>query len=157
MLTQVSTDIPVASLRRVKPRAGSPRDVNLFGVGCGRQESTWVAAPNALAPSGRQARGNAGACFGSLTNQSLLEGYRAFTEANDGSMCLAMEYGGEKSLNDLIEERNAERLGPFPAATIFKVALSMARGLKVCLTLTVAVLCGIVYTGDTGKINEFGV
>ncbi|NXH66948.1 TOPK kinase, partial [Hydrobates tethys] len=57
-------------------------------------------------------------------------GYRAFTEANDGSMCLAMEYGGEKSLSDLIEERNAKRLGPFPAATIFKVALSMARGLK---------------------------
>uniref|UniRef100_A0A8C4XTD6 PDZ binding kinase n=1 Tax=Falco tinnunculus TaxID=100819 RepID=A0A8C4XTD6_FALTI len=65
-----------------------------------------------------------------LTNQSLLEGYRAFTEANDGSMCLAMEYGGEKSLNDLIEERSAKRLGPFPAAMIFKVALSMARGLK---------------------------
>ncbi|XP_074676974.1 lymphokine-activated killer T-cell-originated protein kinase [Strix aluco] len=57
-------------------------------------------------------------------------GYRAFTEADDGSMCLAMEYGGEKSLSDLIEERSAERLGPFPAATIFKVALSMARGLK---------------------------
>ncbi|NXK48410.1 TOPK kinase, partial [Chauna torquata] len=57
-------------------------------------------------------------------------GYRAFTEANDGSMCLAMEYGGEKSLSDLIEERNTARLGPFPAATIFKVALSMARGLK---------------------------
>ncbi|NXX40260.1 TOPK kinase, partial [Tricholaema leucomelas] len=57
-------------------------------------------------------------------------GYRAFTTANDGSMCLAMEYGGEKSLNDLIEERNAKKLGPFPAATIFKVALSMARGLK---------------------------
>ncbi|XP_066851283.1 lymphokine-activated killer T-cell-originated protein kinase [Anser cygnoides] len=57
-------------------------------------------------------------------------GYRAFTEANDGSMCLAMEYGGEKSLGDLIEERNTARLGPFPAATIFKVALSMARGLK---------------------------
>lgn len=112
--------------------------------------STWVAAPNALAPLDWQARRN---CFGSLTNQSLLEGYRAFTEANDGSMCLAMEYGGEKSLNDLIEERSAERLGPFPAATIFKVALSMARGLKVCLILTIAVLCGIIYTGDTGKIN----
>uniref|UniRef100_A0A8B9MSM3 Protein kinase domain-containing protein n=1 Tax=Accipiter nisus TaxID=211598 RepID=A0A8B9MSM3_9AVES len=90
-------------------------------------ESTWVAAPHALAPLDWQARRN---CFGSLTNRSLLEGYRAFTEANDGSMCLAMEYGGEKSLNDLIEERSAERLGPFPAATIFKVALSMARGLK---------------------------
>ncbi|KFP74175.1 Lymphokine-activated killer T-cell-originated protein kinase, partial [Acanthisitta chloris] len=57
-------------------------------------------------------------------------GYRAFTEANDGSMCLAMEYGGDKSLNDLIEERREKGLGPFPADTIFKVALSMARGLK---------------------------
>ncbi|NXX97068.1 TOPK kinase, partial [Centropus bengalensis] len=57
-------------------------------------------------------------------------GYRAFTEASDGRMCLAMEYGGEKSLDCLIEERRAEQLGPFPAATIFKVALSMARGLK---------------------------
>ncbi|XP_013800428.2 lymphokine-activated killer T-cell-originated protein kinase [Apteryx mantelli] len=57
-------------------------------------------------------------------------GYRAFTEAHDGSMCLAMEYGGEKSLNALIEERNLEHLGPFPAATIFKVAVSMAKGLK---------------------------
>ncbi|KAM6138635.1 lymphokine-activated killer T-cell-originated protein kinase isoform 2-T2 [Phoenicopterus ruber ruber] len=57
-------------------------------------------------------------------------GYRAFTKANDGSMCLAMEYGGEKSLSDLIEKRSAEQLGPFPAAVIFKVALSMARGLK---------------------------
>ncbi|NWI32228.1 TOPK kinase, partial [Sula dactylatra] len=65
-----------------------------------------------------------------IVDQSLLEGYRAFTEANDGSMCLAMEYGGEKSLNDLIDERSAKQLGPFPAATIFKVALSMARGLK---------------------------
>ncbi|KAM6367544.1 lymphokine-activated killer T-cell-originated protein kinase [Alca torda] len=57
-------------------------------------------------------------------------GYRAFTEANDGSMCLAMEYGGEKSLCYLLEERREKKLGPFPAATIFKVALSMARGLK---------------------------
>ncbi|KFZ57918.1 Lymphokine-activated killer T-cell-originated protein kinase, partial [Podiceps cristatus] len=36
----------------------------------------------------------------------------------------------EKSLNDLIDKRHEERLGPFPAAVIFKVALSMARGLK---------------------------
>ncbi|XP_023570398.1 lymphokine-activated killer T-cell-originated protein kinase [Octodon degus] len=58
-------------------------------------------------------------------------GYRAFTEASDGSMCLAMEYGGEKSLNDLIEERYKHSQGPFPAAIILKVALNMARGLKV--------------------------
>ncbi|XP_042305133.1 lymphokine-activated killer T-cell-originated protein kinase [Sceloporus undulatus] len=57
-------------------------------------------------------------------------GYRAFTEAKDGSMCLAMEYGGEKSLNDLIEERQANHQGPFPASTILRVALHMARGLK---------------------------
>ncbi|XP_036898122.1 lymphokine-activated killer T-cell-originated protein kinase [Sturnira hondurensis] len=57
-------------------------------------------------------------------------GYRAFTEASDGSLCLAMEYGGEKSLNDLIEERSKDGRGPFPAAIILKVALNMARGLK---------------------------
>ncbi|XP_075056573.1 lymphokine-activated killer T-cell-originated protein kinase [Mixophyes fleayi] len=57
-------------------------------------------------------------------------GYRAFTTSTDGSPCLAMEYGGEKSLNDLLEERNEKRLGPFPASIILKVALNMARGLK---------------------------
>ncbi|XP_007517316.1 lymphokine-activated killer T-cell-originated protein kinase isoform X2 [Erinaceus europaeus] len=57
-------------------------------------------------------------------------GYRAFTEANDGSLCLAMEYGGEKSLNDLIEERFNDSQTPFPAPIILKVALHMARGLK---------------------------
>ncbi|NXF00090.1 TOPK kinase, partial [Menura novaehollandiae] len=57
-------------------------------------------------------------------------GYRAFAEAPDGTLCLAMEFGGEKSLNDLIEERREQGLGAFPAATIFQVALSMARGLK---------------------------
>nr|XP_060610775.1 lymphokine-activated killer T-cell-originated protein kinase [Anolis sagrei ordinatus] len=57
-------------------------------------------------------------------------GYRAFTEAKDGTMCLAMEYGGEKSLNDLIEERKENGLGPFPPETILRVALHVARGLK---------------------------
>ncbi|XP_029442071.1 lymphokine-activated killer T-cell-originated protein kinase isoform X2 [Rhinatrema bivittatum] len=57
-------------------------------------------------------------------------GYRAFTKAKDGSMCLAMEYGGDKSLNDLIEFKNEKGEGPFPATTIWKVALHMARGLK---------------------------
>ncbi|MBZ3874821.1 Lymphokine-activated killer T-cell-originated protein kinase [Sciurus carolinensis] len=54
-------------------------------------------------------------------------GYRAFTEANDGSLCLAMEYGGEKSLNDLIEKRNKDSQD---VPIILKVALNMARGLK---------------------------
>lgn len=57
-------------------------------------------------------------------------GYRAFAAASDGSLCLAMEYGGEKSLNDLIEERNQDNQGPFPAPIILKVALNVARGLK---------------------------
>ncbi|GAB1299016.1 Lymphokine-activated killer T-cell-originated protein kinase [Apodemus speciosus] len=63
-------------------------------------------------------------------NHPNIIGYRAFTEASDGSLCLAMEYGGEKSLNDLIEERNRDCGSPFPAAVILKVALHMARGLK---------------------------
>ncbi|XP_069744381.1 lymphokine-activated killer T-cell-originated protein kinase homolog isoform X2 [Narcine bancroftii] len=57
-------------------------------------------------------------------------GYRAFTKANDGTLCLAMEFGGEKSLNDLIEERNENGKAPFPASTILKVALHVAYGLK---------------------------
>ncbi|XP_049632086.1 lymphokine-activated killer T-cell-originated protein kinase-like [Suncus etruscus] len=57
-------------------------------------------------------------------------GYRAFTKASDGSLCLAMEFGGEKSLHDIIEERHMGDGGPFPAANILKVAVNMARGLK---------------------------
>ncbi|KFP45365.1 Lymphokine-activated killer T-cell-originated protein kinase, partial [Chlamydotis macqueenii] len=81
-------------------------------------------------------------------------GYRALAEANDGSMCLAMEFGGEKSLCYLIEERREKQLGPFPAATIFKVALSVARGLKVHIKSA-----NIVVNGDfeTVKICDVGV
>ncbi|KAJ8396190.1 hypothetical protein AAFF_G00020570 [Aldrovandia affinis] len=57
-------------------------------------------------------------------------GFRAFTTAKDGSKCLAMEYGGEKSLNDLIEKRREEEGGAFPAKTIELVALHVARGLQ---------------------------
>uniref|UniRef100_A0A8C1GG60 PDZ binding kinase n=1 Tax=Cyprinus carpio TaxID=7962 RepID=A0A8C1GG60_CYPCA len=56
--------------------------------------------------------------------------FRAFTTAKDGSKCLAMEYGGEQSLNDLIERRREEGLQAFPVATIEKVALHVARGLQ---------------------------
>lgn len=51
--------------------------------------------------------------------------------AADGSECLAMEYGGEQSLNDLIEKRKEQGLKAFPAANIEKVALHVARGLQV--------------------------
>ncbi|XP_016326219.1 lymphokine-activated killer T-cell-originated protein kinase homolog isoform X1 [Sinocyclocheilus anshuiensis] len=57
-------------------------------------------------------------------------GFRAFTTAKDGSKCLAMEYGGEQSLNDLIEKRREEGLQAFPVATIEKVSLHVARGLQ---------------------------
>ncbi|XP_048842268.1 lymphokine-activated killer T-cell-originated protein kinase homolog isoform X1 [Brienomyrus brachyistius] len=56
-------------------------------------------------------------------------GFRALTTAKDGSQCLAMEYGGERSLNDLIEQRRDEGLKAFPVANIEKVALHVARGL----------------------------
>lgn len=42
-----------------------------------------------------------------------------------------MEYGGEQSLNDLIEKRREDGLKAFPAANIEKVALHVARGLQV--------------------------
>lgn len=42
-----------------------------------------------------------------------------------------MEYGGEQSLNDLIEKRKKDGLKAFPAANIEKVALHVARGLQV--------------------------
>lgn len=42
-----------------------------------------------------------------------------------------MEYGGEQSLNDLIEKRKEDGLQAFPAANIEKVALHVARGLQV--------------------------
>ncbi|KAM4632674.1 lymphokine-activated killer T-cell-originated protein kinase homolog isoform 2-T2 [Polymixia lowei] len=57
-------------------------------------------------------------------------GFRAFTTAKDGSKCLAMEYGGEQSLNDMIERRREDGLKAFPPATVEKVALHVARGLQ---------------------------
>ncbi|KAM7395065.1 hypothetical protein PAMA_006695 [Pampus argenteus] len=63
-------------------------------------------------------------------NHPNIVGFRAFATAKDGSKCLAMEYGGEQSLNDLIEKRREEGLKAFPAANIEKVALHVARGLQ---------------------------
>lgn len=61
----------------------------------------------------------------------LCQGFRAVATAKDGSKCLAMEYGGEQSLNDMIEKRREEGLKAFPVADIKKVALHVARGLQV--------------------------
>ncbi|XP_077566864.1 lymphokine-activated killer T-cell-originated protein kinase homolog isoform X2 [Stigmatopora nigra] len=57
-------------------------------------------------------------------------GFRAIATAKDGSKCLAMEFGGERSLCDLIEARREDGLLPFPAANVEKVALHVARGLQ---------------------------
>lgn len=57
-------------------------------------------------------------------------GYCAFTEASDGSLCLAMEYRGGKSLNDLMGEQNEDSRGLFPVAIMLKVALNIPKGLK---------------------------
>ncbi|CAL8317591.1 unnamed protein product [Merluccius merluccius] len=91
-------------------------------------------------------------------------GFRAFTTAKDGTKCLAMEYGGEQSLNDLIEKRKAEGLDAFPAATIEKVALHVARGLQYLhnekkLLHGDMKSCNVVIKGDfeTVKICDVGV
>ncbi|XP_044024212.1 lymphokine-activated killer T-cell-originated protein kinase homolog [Siniperca chuatsi] len=91
-------------------------------------------------------------------------GFRAFTTAKDGSKCLAMEYGGEQSLNDLIEKRREDGLKAFPAANIEKVALHVARGLQYLhnekkLLHGDMKSCNVVIKGDfeTVKICDVGV
>ncbi|XP_034018434.1 lymphokine-activated killer T-cell-originated protein kinase homolog [Thalassophryne amazonica] len=90
-------------------------------------------------------------------------GFRAFTLAKDGSKCLAMEYGGEQSLNDLIEKRRMAGLKAFPAAVIEKVALHVARGLQYLhnekLLHGDMKSCNVVIKGDfdTVKICDVGV
>ncbi|XP_062323761.1 lymphokine-activated killer T-cell-originated protein kinase homolog [Osmerus eperlanus] len=91
-------------------------------------------------------------------------GFRAFTTAKDGSKCLAMEYGGEQSLNDLIEKRKEEGLKAFPVHNIEKVALHVARGLQYLhnekrLLHGDIKSCNVVVKGDfnTVKICDVGV
>ncbi|XP_046878023.1 lymphokine-activated killer T-cell-originated protein kinase homolog isoform X2 [Hypomesus transpacificus] len=91
-------------------------------------------------------------------------GFRAFTTATDGSKCLAMEYGGEQSLNDLIERRKEEGLQAFPVCDIEKVALHVARGLQYLhnekrLLHGDIKSCNVVVKGDfdTVKICDVGV
>ncbi|XP_034756638.1 lymphokine-activated killer T-cell-originated protein kinase homolog [Etheostoma cragini] len=91
-------------------------------------------------------------------------GFRAFATAKDGSKCLAMEYGGEQSLNDLIEKRKEDGLDAFPAANIEKVALHVARGLQYLhnekkLLHGDMKSCNVVIKGDfeSVKICDVGV
>lgn len=97
-------------------------------------------------------------------NHPNIVGFRAFTTAKDGSKCLAMEYGGEQSLNDLIEKRKEDGLQAFPAANIEKVALHVARGLQYLhnekkLLHGDMKSCNVVIKGDfeTVKICDVGV
>lgn len=80
----------------------------------------------------------------------LFLGFRAFATAKDGSKCLAMEFGGEQSLNDLIEKRKEDGLQAFPAANIEKVALHVARGLQVNHSSIHHVLC-VTFGQDARK------
>ncbi|XP_053736614.1 lymphokine-activated killer T-cell-originated protein kinase homolog [Synchiropus splendidus] len=91
-------------------------------------------------------------------------GFRAVATAKDGSKCLAMEYGGEQSLNDLIEKRREAGLGPFPADRIERVALHVARGLQYLhnekrLLHGDMKSCNVVVAGDfqTVKLCDVGV
>uniref|UniRef100_A0A4W6DF24 PDZ binding kinase n=2 Tax=Lates calcarifer TaxID=8187 RepID=A0A4W6DF24_LATCA len=97
-------------------------------------------------------------------NHPNIVGFRAFATAKDGSKCLAMEYGGEQSLNDLIEKRREDGLKAFPAANIEKVALHVARGLQYLhnekkLLHGDMKSCNVVIKGDfeTVKICDVGV
>ncbi|XP_076612660.1 lymphokine-activated killer T-cell-originated protein kinase homolog [Chaetodon auriga] len=96
-------------------------------------------------------------------NHPNIVGFRAFTRAHDGSQCLAMEYGGEQSLNDLIERRREAGLKAFPADSIQKVALHVARGLQYLhnekkLLHGDMKSCNVVIRGDfeTVKICDVG-
>lgn len=91
-------------------------------------------------------------------------GFRAVATAKDGSKCLAMEYGGEQSLNDMIEKRREDGLKAFPAANIEKVALHVARGLQYLhnekkLLHGDMKSCNVVIKGnfETVKICDVGV
>ncbi|XP_077366681.1 lymphokine-activated killer T-cell-originated protein kinase homolog [Festucalex cinctus] len=90
-------------------------------------------------------------------------GFRALATAKDGSECLAMEFGGERSLNDLIEKRREDGLQAFPAAVVEKVALHVARGLQYLhenkLLHGDMKSCNVVVKGnfDAVKICDVGV
>ncbi|XP_056284663.1 lymphokine-activated killer T-cell-originated protein kinase homolog [Pseudoliparis swirei] len=97
-------------------------------------------------------------------NHPNIVGFRAFATAKDGSKCLAMEYGGEQSLNHLVEKRKEDGLKAFPAANIEKVALHVARGLQYLhnekkLLHGDMKSCNVVIMGDfhTVKICDIGV
>jgi PDZ-binding kinase len=61
-------------------------------------------------------------------NHPNIVGFRAFVKTDDGRDCLAMEEC-DTSVGDLIELRSDDGLGPFPAESILRVALDVAKAL----------------------------
>ncbi|KAM3861457.1 lymphokine-activated killer T-cell-originated protein kinase homolog [Diretmus argenteus] len=146
------TGVNVYLMNRCKLGA-SPWAVKKINNKCGTKQSASV----------YQKRLNKEAKVLKGINHPNIVGFRAFATANDGSKCLAMEYGGEQSLNELIEKRREDGLPPFPAATVEKVALHVARGLKYLhnerkLLHGDIKSCNVVIKGDfeTVKICDVG-
>ncbi|KAM8726779.1 lymphokine-activated killer T-cell-originated protein kinase homolog [Acanthopagrus schlegelii] len=147
------TGVNVYLMNRVGKLNASPWAVKKINSRCATQQMAVY-----------QKRLNAEAKLLKGINHPNIVGFRAFTTAKDGSKCLAMEYGGEQSLNDLIEKRKEDGLKAFPAANIEKVALHVARGLQYLhnekkLLHGDMKSCNVVIKGDfeTVKICDVGV
>ncbi|XP_015227253.1 PREDICTED: lymphokine-activated killer T-cell-originated protein kinase [Cyprinodon variegatus] len=147
------TGVSVYLMNRVGKLNSSPWAVKKINSKCASQQSAVY-----------QLRLNEEAEILKGIDHPNIVGFRAFATAKDGSKCLAMEYGGEQSLNDLIEKRRENGLKAFPAANIEKVALHVARGLKYLhnekkLLHGDMKSCNVVIKGDfeTVKICDVGV
>ncbi|XP_030837653.1 lymphokine-activated killer T-cell-originated protein kinase-like [Strongylocentrotus purpuratus] len=63
-----------------------------------------------------------------MSHANIVE-FRALSKSADGSLCLSME-NGQQSLMGMIDQRKEAGKGPFPAAQIYQVALSLASALN---------------------------
>merc|ERR1719319_1900211 len=98
----------------------------------------------------------------SLTHPNII-GYRHFKKGPDGAHTLVME-DGQKALYDIMEERNDQELGPFPAEDIEKVVRCIAGALDYIHTEKNLMhgdikSTNILIVGDfeSAKLSDFGV
>ena len=98
----------------------------------------------------------------SLSHPNII-GYRAFKKGPDGAHTLVME-DGQKALFDIIEERNDNELGPFPAENIEKVITRLASALDYMHTEKQLMhgdikSTNVLIVGDfeSAKLSDFGV
>jgi len=98
----------------------------------------------------------------SLSHPNII-GYRAFKKGPDGAHTLVME-DGQKALFDIMEERNDNDLGPFPAKAILTVIRCMAAALDYIHTEKHFMhgdikSTNILIVGDfeSAKLSDFGV